>query len=88
MPPPVATWSRAVSRKFSDDRCGVAASAEYGVGRYSEKHSRAGTCRQLPLSPRVGQKPVAALVLLARICAMSGNVRLGLVVARFSPAEL
>ena len=41
----------------------------------------------LGVAAATGQTPVATLVLLARICAMSGNVRVGLAVVTFSPLE-
>ena len=64
------------------------------VGRNSEKHSRmsrATSCEDPPVAGGIGptsQRPVFAFVLPARIWSMSGNVRVGLVPARFRPGEL
>ena len=58
------------------------------VGRNSAKHSRVGTGTTVGAGGASGQVPVAALVLLARICSMSGNTRVGFVVTAFRPGEL
>ena len=57
------------------------------VGSNSEKHSRVATGSGAGAGGGVGHGPVAALVLSARICPMSGNTRVGLLVARFRPGE-
>ena len=71
--------SRAVSLKWSDSGLALtpAKPRTGAVGRNSEKQS---ICVWVGGVDAVGQLPVSALVLLAGICAMSGNTRVGFVV--------
>ena len=86
MPPPPILPSRAVRRNvIVRSRRKPTQSA---VGSHSEKHSRVGT-GTVPVAGAV-RAPArgSAFVLSARICPMSGNTRVGLLVARFRPGEL
>src|SRR4051794_28201136 len=83
--PPPGLLSRAVSRKFSVRS--PSKPTQSLVGRNSEKHSRVVTGSAVGAGGGAGQSPVAALVLSARICSMSGNTRVGLSETAFSPGE-
>ena len=83
-PPPPSLASRAVRRKFSVRS--PRTPTQSAVGRNSEKQSTVAGGTGAGEGGAVGQAPVAAFVLPARICAMSGNdpgrVGVGHVLAR------
>src|SRR4051794_22412295 len=91
MPPPDARPSRAVIRNVIERSSRNPRQSP--VGSHSEKHSRISfgiICEDEPVAAGTvySQRPVLALVLLARTWSMSGNVRVGFVPARFRPGEL
>src|SRR6185503_4314864 len=87
----VPPWpSRTVKRMSSRGGVALPGSVEpvYDeVGRKSMKHSRTGIETGGAIGPWV-QKPVSALVLLARMFRISGNTRVELFVKWFSFGEL
>ena len=85
MPPAPGFPSRAVSLKFSVRSFRNPTQAF--VGRNSEKQSRTSGGTAVGGAGAAGQVPVTAFVLLARICARSGNTRVGSVVTALRPGD-
>ncbi len=84
-PPAPGFPSRAVSLKFSVRSFRNPTHAF--VGRNSEKQSRTRGGSAVGGAGPGGHVPVTAFVLLARICARSGNTRVGSVVTAFRPGD-